>query len=139
MLPLGAYKNLPHMSGEPNSDRPAKSVQSPSKRDKKLLRDIIEKGLQKEFKSGIEQLETIIRVWRQRQIDTSDVYRQLNETMNEHDKGIARRYDQMNGTTYAQIVAAQLADELIEESDLQELSDEMRQQIIQWSVVWKNA
>ena len=127
------------MSGEPNSDRPAKSVQSPSKRDKKLLRDIIEKGLQKEFKSGIEQLETIIRVWRQRQIDTSDVYRQLNETMNEHDKGIARRYDQMNGTTYAQIVAAQLADELITESDLQELSDEMRQQIIQWSVVWKNA
>ena len=127
------------MSGDPNSDRPAKSAQSPSKRDKKLLRDIIEKGLQKEFKSGIEQLETIIRVWRQRQIDTSDVYRQLNETMSEHDKSIARRYDQITETNFVQIVAAQLADELIDESDLQELSDDIRQQIIQWSTVWKNA
>jgi hypothetical protein len=127
------------MSGDLNADRPSKSVQSPSKRDKKLLRDIIEKGLQKEFKSGIEQLETIIRVWRQRQIDTSDVYRQLNQTMSEHDKSIARRYDQITDSNYIQIVAAQMADELIDETDLQELSEDIRHNIIQWSNVWKNA
>lgn len=126
------------MSGEPNSDRSPRSGQSPSKRDKKLLRDIIEKGLQKEFKSGIEQVESIILLWRQRQIDDSDIYRQLNETMQEHDKYIARKYDQMNSTTYAQVVAAQLADQLIDESDLEELSEDMKLQIIQWSYAWKN-
>jgi hypothetical protein len=128
------------MSGDPShSDRPLRSAQSPSKRDKKILRDIIDKGLQKEFAAGIEQLEMIIHVWRQRKIDTNDVYRKLNETMHEHDKTIARRYDQMGSANYAQIVAAQLADGLISETDLEELSDEMRQQIIQWSHVWRNA
>ena len=127
------------MSGEPGSDRSGRSVQSPSKRDKKLLRDIIEKGLRKEFKSGIEQMESIILLWRQRQIDDSDIYRQLNETMHEHDKYISRKYDQMNSTTYAQIVASQLADQLIEESDLDDLSEDMKLQIIQWSYAWKNA
>ena len=125
------------MSGEPNSDRSPRSGQSPSKRDKKLLRDIIEKGLQKEFKAGIARVESIINVWRQRQIDDGDIYRQLNEAILEHDKYIARKYEQMNSSTYAQIVAAQLAEQLIEENDLHELSEDMKQQIIQWSYAWK--
>jgi hypothetical protein len=102
----------------------------PTKGDKKILRQLIEKGLQKEYVKGIERLETVILQWRQGAADNRETYHQLYDTMRKVDKHIAFRYDGMRGSDYLLIVAVQFSEGLLEEADLEGLSEGSRQRVI---------
>lgn len=93
-----------------------------SKKDKRIIRDLIEKGLQKEYRQGLQQFEAILQKWKNEQLDNRDTYHQLYKSVRTFDKHIAHRYDRMTGSLYLMILAAQIADELISEEDLTELS-----------------
>jgi hypothetical protein len=97
-----------------------------SKSDKKAAREIIEKGLQQEFAKGLFDADTILDGWKNKRTNNQDTYYKLYKQIIDFDKHIARRYDRMSGSTYLFIIAGQLADELITETDLNGLSGETK-------------
>lgn len=100
-----------------------------SKKDKKTAREIIEAGLQKEFAKGLFDADTILTEWKNKAIDNREAYYSLYKQITGFDKHIARRNDDMKGSTYLFIIAAQLSDGIISENDLDEFSEEAIQAI----------
>jgi hypothetical protein len=84
-----------------------------TKSEKKLARQLIEKGLQIEYKKGLEQQSEIIEQWKSGNTDTKDSYLKLYQSVTSYDKYIAKRYDNIRGSKYLFIIAAQLADGII--------------------------
>jgi hypothetical protein len=81
-----------------------------SKREKKIARDAIEKGVLAEFKVSLKESETIIKEWRNGQLDNRQAYHKLFKAIMVQNKHIARRYDDMRGSRYLSTVAAILYD-----------------------------
>ena len=101
-----------------------------SKKDKKAAREVIEKGLQKEFARGLNDADTILQGWKNNQTDNRATYHRLYEMIVKFDKHIARRYNGMTGSRYLFIVAAQLADEVISLHELKDFSGEAQKAIL---------
>jgi hypothetical protein len=101
-----------------------------SKKDKRVAREIIEAGLQKEFAKGLFDADTILTEWKNKATGNREAYHSLYQQITGFDKHIARRYDNMKGSTYLFIIAAQLIDGIIAENDLDELSPEAKQAVI---------
>lgn len=101
-----------------------------SKSDKKVVRQIIETGLQREFGNGLSKMGKIINDWEAKGTNNQEAYHKLYKTMISFDKGIGRRYDNMTGSKYQLIVASQLFDEVISEDDLTGLSDGAKSAIV---------
>ena len=97
-----------------------------TKADKKAAREIIEIGLQKEFKAGLSDAASIIHEWENTSGDNRKYYHELYSKIANFDKHIARRYDGMTGSKYLFIIAAQVNEGFINENDLQILSEEVR-------------
>lgn len=106
-----------------------------SKKEKKIAREIIEKGLQAEYKAGIMQLHDIIDQWKPNLPDHRETYHKLYKTLTDFDKHIALRYDHMSGSKYLIIIAGQLANKVISKNDLKEFSDETCEIIVRWSKI----
>ncbi len=103
------------------------------KPEKKIARQIIEKGLQKEYVTGIEKLERIIGKWKNKESDNKETYQLLCKTLIQYDKHIARRYDYIGGSKYAFTIACQLADGVISKNDLEDFCAETKKIIINMS------
>ena len=101
-----------------------------SKKDKKTAREIIEAGLQKEFAKGLFEADTILTEWKNKAIDNREAYFSLYKQIIGFDKHIARRYDDIKGSTYLFVIAAQLYDGIISEKDLDDFSPEVKQAIL---------
>jgi len=97
-----------------------------SKREKKLAREIIEAGLQKEFTKGLLDADKILNDWKIKGLDNRNAYHNLYKHIIDFDKHIARRYDGMTGSRYLLVIIAQLQDGLISESDLENFSEEVK-------------
>jgi hypothetical protein len=97
-----------------------------SKKEKKIARQIIEKGLQKEFANGLNSFDAILMDWKEQKKDNRDSYQLLYKTISNFDARIASRYDRMTGSRYIYIIVEQLNDSLINEDDILELSEEAR-------------
>lgn len=97
-----------------------------SKREKKIAREIIEAGLQKEFKKGLLDADKILNNWKIKALDNRNAYHNLYKHIIDFDKHIARRYDGMTGSRYLLVIISQLQDGLISESDLENFSEEVK-------------
>ena len=82
--------------------------------------------MQHEFKTGIENLEVIIREWRLKNSDPGDTYHLLYKSITDLDKRIGRRNDRMTGSNYLWIIAGQLADDVITKQDLEPFNEEVK-------------
>jgi hypothetical protein len=71
-----------------------------------------------------------LQKWKNEQQDNRDIYHNLFKSVRDFDKYIARRYDNMKGSTYLLILIAQLRDGLISEEDLIELNPDIRNAIL---------
>ncbi|MBI4648397.1 MAG: hypothetical protein HY738_17895 [Bacteroidia bacterium] len=100
-----------------------------SKKDKKIARQIIEKGLQNEFANGLYDFDTVLHDWKNSTIDNRTAYHTLYKKIITFDKHIARRYDNMTGSKYLFIIAGQLLDGVIDEKDLDEFPEEIKYKI----------
>jgi len=101
-----------------------------SKADKKIVRQIIETGLQREFANGLSKMGKIIKDWEDNGTNNQETYYKLYKAVKNFDKHIDRRYDNMTGSKYKMIVSSQLFDEVISEEDLNGLSEEAKSAII---------
>lgn len=104
-----------------------------SKKDKKTARSIIEKGLQTEYENSLHSCDAVLQQWKNKATNNREAYMQLNDTLFKCDKHIGRRYNNITGSKYLHIIAAQLYDEVISEDDLKELSEEAKQVVKIWA------
>lgn len=100
-----------------------------SKKDKKVAREIIEKGLQNEFASGLTIFQAILSNWKEGKMDNRETYHALYRRITSFDKHISRRYDGMTGSKYLFIIAGQLLDNAILDADLENFSEEAKKAV----------
>ena len=107
------------------------------KAQKKIARQIIEMGLQREYKNGIEKADAVIEKWKSGKMDNQKAYISMYRKLISHDKHLARRYDNMSGSKYLMIISGQVSDGIVSFDELSELNDEARQVINNWLEVIK--
>ena len=96
-----------------------------SKKDKRVAREIIEMGVQKEFAKGLYDADTVLQQWKNKSMNNRDAYHLLFKTIDKFDNHIARRYNGMTGSKYIFIIAWQLFDGIISIDDLKDFSPEV--------------
>jgi enamine deaminase RidA (YjgF/YER057c/UK114 family) len=102
------------------------------KSQKKIAREIIEKGLQREYQNGIKKVNAVIEKWKSGKLENRDAYISIYKKLTSHDKHLARRYDNMSGSKYLIIISGQVADGVISFEELSELNDQAKQVIKNW-------
>jgi hypothetical protein len=102
------------------------------KLQKKVAREIIEKGLQREYQNGIEKVDAVIKKWKSGKLDNREAYLSMYKKLTSHDKHLARRYDNMSGSKYLMIISGQVADGIISFDELDGLNDQAKQVIKNW-------
>ena len=102
-----------------------------SKKDKKVAREIIDKGLQWELESGLTKADAILQSWKSKAKDNKDTYYQLYKHIVNFDKHIARRYDGITGSRYLITITGQMLDNVIHEEDLVDFSEEVQHYLYQ--------
>jgi hypothetical protein len=102
------------------------------KSQKKIARQIIETGLQREYQSGIEKADAVIEKWKSGKMDNQKAYISIYRKLISHDKHLARRYDNMSGSKYLMIISGQVADGIVSFDELSELNNEAREVVKNW-------
>ena len=103
-----------------------------SKREKKLARILIDKGVDTEFRIAMEQADKILSEWNEGSLDNRTAYQKLFKKIHEQDKRIANRYDDLRGSRYLLTVASIYADGQITEEDIKDFSEESRAVLNNW-------
>jgi len=102
-----------------------------SKREKKIARYCIDKGLDAEFREGLEKSEAVIQDWRAGKFESNkDAYHALYNAVDAKDNAISRRYDGLSGSRWLLTVAAIFRDGYISEEDIKDFSDHAKAVIL---------
>jgi hypothetical protein len=97
-----------------------------SKADKRLCRELLNKGVEKEFAIGLTKFDSIIQAWKEGKLDSREGYHAVFKEVKDFDKHIARRYDNPSNSTLHFTVVALLLDRLISVEDLQGFSEQTK-------------
>lgn len=104
-----------------------------TKSEKKVARAAIDKGLEAQFREGMEKFEAIIKDWRLGKFATNkDAYYKLFKAVDAKDNAISRRYDGLTGGRYLITVLGILQDGFITEDDISGFSEESKALIQNW-------
>jgi hypothetical protein len=104
-----------------------------TKSEKKVARTAIDKGLDTEFREGMEKFEAIVKDWREGKFATNkEAYHKLFKAVNEKDGAIGRRYDGLTGGRYLLTVIGILQDGYISEDDIEGFSEKTKGVINSW-------
>lgn len=97
-----------------------------SKKDKKVAREVIDTGLQREFEYGLSKTEEILLNWRKGVGNNKETYHAVYKQVKSFDKHIALRYDNITGSRYLLTITGQMLDDVIHEEDLVDFSEEVQ-------------
>ncbi|HOY96492.1 MAG TPA: hypothetical protein PK509_12185 [Catalimonadaceae bacterium] len=97
-----------------------------SKPDKKVARELIERGLETEFEEGLTEFAGIIADWQSGKTSVKDTYYGLFKSVAEFDKHIARRYDRITGSNYFWIVLQLFVDKKIPISEMDRFAPDVQ-------------
>jgi hypothetical protein len=100
-----------------------------SKSEKKVVRQIIETALQRDFEACIMDVDFIIQQWKSKKSDNRNTYQEIYRKVKENDKYIARMYDNITGSKYMMILQGLLSDKVISEADIDGFSEKTRNDI----------
>jgi hypothetical protein len=95
-----------------------------SKSEKRLCRELISKGVEKEFAIGLLKFDAILQQWKDGKQDNREAYHAVYESVISFNKHIARRYDYVSNSTLLFTVMAIYNDKLITDEDLKGFSEE---------------
>jgi hypothetical protein len=93
-----------------------------SKRDMKVVRELIKKGLLNDFAKGLFKADEILNDWKQEATDNRESYHKLYKHIIDFDKHILRRYDSTRGADIVYTLIQQLNEGLVDAADLKELT-----------------
>ncbi|HKC37034.1 MAG TPA: hypothetical protein VKB95_13260 [Chitinophagaceae bacterium] len=98
-----------------------------SKKEKKIARVCIDKGLDAAFKEGLEKGEAVISDWQEGKFSSNrEAYHKLYKVITDIDEAIAKRYDGLSGSRYLITVAQLFSDKIITEEDIKDFSDDTK-------------
>jgi hypothetical protein len=101
-----------------------------SKPEKKIVRQVIETGLQRDLESCILDIDQIIQQWKSKKLDNGEAYHKIFGKVKSNDKYIARMYDDLRGSTYMLTLQGLLANNTVTEADLSGFSETTRNVIL---------
>jgi hypothetical protein len=105
-----------------------------SKKEKKIARVCIDKGIDTAFKEGLEKSEAVIRDWQQGKFSSNkEAYHKLYAILTDQDDAIARRYYGLTGSRWLMVVAQLFSEKVITEDDIKDFSDEPKDIIHSWA------
>lgn len=90
---------------------------------KKIAREIIEKGMQKEFEKALSDADKILQDWKNNRTDNQSAYYSLYKQIDGFDKHIAIRYERITRPRLLLIIIGQLRDGIISENELEDLPE----------------
>lgn len=102
-----------------------------TKPQKKAAREIIDKGLQRDYQKGLERIENILGKWRSGKMDNQEAYLAMYKAVNNQDKYLARRYDNITGSRYLLTIYGLFVDKVISEEELNPLGEEVKKEIVE--------
>ena len=98
-----------------------------SKREKKIAKACIDKGLDAEFKEGLENFHAIIQDWRSGKFASNkEAYHELFKAVDKKDHAISRRYDGLSGSRWLITVVELFREGYISEDDIKDFSDQTK-------------
>lgn len=109
-----------------------------TKKEKKLARELIEKGVQAEYRITLEKVKQVVTEWESGKTDNRDSYQKLYKTVIEQNSHIAKRYDRISGSNYIMTVAVILFDKQITEEEINDFSEEAKEEILRWISFWNS-
>lgn len=101
-----------------------------SKSEKKIVRQLIETALQRDFEACITDVDNIIQQWKSKKLDNRKTYQEVFRKVRENDKYIARMYDDITGSRYMMTLQRLLANKVISEDDLAGFSEKTKNEIL---------
>lgn len=107
-----------------------------SKSQKKIARELIDNSLQIECGRFLEEIETFISNRKQECKSSHEVYLNLYKKVKSFDKHIAKRYNDLRGSTYYMILVGLLLDEIITPEDLNRFDEEMKKRLLNTVKLW---
>ena len=107
------------------------------KKDKKIARQLMDKGLLIEFEQGLNRFAAILDEWKATGGDVKETYYKIFSAVKDFDKHIARRYDGIGGSRYLQTVIYQLVDDLYDISEIDEFSPQVKADTLRFVKSWK--
>jgi bacterioferritin-associated ferredoxin len=102
-----------------------------SKSQKKIARQLIDKGLQTECGKCLKKVESFFNKSKTAQLSNHETYLNLYQLIKKFDKHLARRYDGLSGSHYFTTVLGLYMDNVITEEDLEAFDEETRNKLIQ--------
>lgn len=109
-----------------------------SKSQKKIARELITNSLQIECGRFLEEVEICVSKREQECKSSHEAYLNLYEKVKSFDKLIARRYDDLRGSTYYITIVGLLLDEIIVPEDLNRFDGEMKERLLNTVKLWNN-
>lgn len=96
-----------------------------SKKEKKIARICIDKGIDTAFKEGLENCAAVINDWQKGKFNSNkEAYHKLYKAISDKDYSIGGRYDGLTGSRYLITVAQLFSEKIITEEDIQEFSEQ---------------
>jgi len=102
-----------------------------SNSEKKIVRQVIETGLQRDIQSSIRNIDDIIQQWKSKKLSNLDAYHKIFRKVKENDKYITRMYGDLRGSTYMMTLQGLLANKTLSEDDLNGFSEKTRNEILE--------
>ena len=107
-----------------------------SKSQKKIARELIEKSLQMECARFIEKTEVLIGKRKQEEKSSHEIYVELYKKIHVFDKHIARRYDDLRGSTYFLILLGLIHDKILSPEDINGFDENVRNELLNATKLW---
>ncbi|MGD0591634.1 MAG: hypothetical protein ABSA44_12695 [Bacteroidota bacterium] len=107
-----------------------------TKSQKKKVRELIEKGITRDFLDGVKRIKSISDSFVEGSSDPKEYYHKLFSTMMNKNEVIAKRYDDLRGSNYFIRLVMLLEDGVISREEIQGLDDELKAKL---SFLSKNA
>ncbi len=104
-----------------------------TKSQKKIARRIMDKGLDNDYKRGLNLVSGIIENWKSGRLNNKDAYMKLYKSVDQTDYVIGRRYDGKTGSHWVQVMADQLGAGVITEEDISEFDEKLQNTLLRWS------
>ena len=101
-----------------------------TKSQKKKVRQLIEKGLMRDYSDAIRTVRNVCHSYVDGESDPKQHYLKLYSALASKDKDIARRYDNLTGSRYLPTLIMLLREEVLSKGDLQKLDDDLRQYLL---------
>jgi hypothetical protein len=101
-----------------------------SKQEKKAVRELIDRGLNRDFIDGIISIKKICDTYIEGKSDPREYYHKLFSALHSKDKDIARRYDGIKGSQYLMRLGSLFSDGVLTQDDLRDVNEKLRMKLL---------